>query len=76
VHPNETQPFSIYTDASRIAIGGVLMQADEEGNPQIISTTSRVLMEYTSVFRVPTPNTLYSIPMLYVSKVLKPYYEY
>jgi hypothetical protein len=46
VHPNETQPFSIYTDASRIAIGGVLMQADEEGNPQIISTTSRVLTAY------------------------------
>jgi hypothetical protein len=43
VHPNETQPFSIYTEASRIAIGGVLMQADEDGYQQIISTTSRVL---------------------------------
>jgi hypothetical protein len=43
VHPDSESGYVIHTDASARAIGGVLMQVDNEGKLRIISTTSRVL---------------------------------
>jgi transposase InsO family protein len=43
IHPDESLPFIINTDASCRAIGGVLMQTDNNGETHIVSTASRVL---------------------------------
>ena len=43
VHPDEEKSWIINTDASGKAIGSVLMQQDEDGDFNIISTASRVL---------------------------------
>jgi hypothetical protein len=43
VHPDEEKSWVINTDASGNAIGSVLMQQDENGKLNIISTASRVL---------------------------------
>lgn len=43
VHPDESLPYTINTDASAKAIGAVLSQQDQEGNKNIVSTASRVL---------------------------------
>ena len=43
VHPDEEKEWVINTDASGKAIGSVLMQQNEQGNFNIISTASRVL---------------------------------
>ena len=43
VHPDEEKEWVINTDASGKAIGSVLMQHNEKGNFNIISTASRVL---------------------------------
>ena len=44
VHPDENLPYIINTDASAKAIGTVLLQQDREGNTNIVSTASRVLI--------------------------------
>ena len=43
--PREREPFTIHTDASRFAIGGVLMQHNERGDLQPIAFTSRKLQQ-------------------------------
>jgi hypothetical protein len=43
IHANDELPYSIYTDASKFAIGALLMQTDENGETYIVSTASRVL---------------------------------
>jgi hypothetical protein len=43
MHPIEGQDFSIYADASKNAMGAVLIQSDEHGETCVISTASRVL---------------------------------
>jgi hypothetical protein len=43
IHPDETLPYSINTDASSKAIGAVLMQTDRHGEKLLVSTASRVL---------------------------------
>jgi hypothetical protein len=43
VHPNVDFPYSVYTDASKFAIGALLMQTGENGETHIVSTASRVL---------------------------------
>lgn len=43
MHPNEGDPFSVYTDASSYAIAAILTQAGSDGSQRIISTASRVL---------------------------------
>jgi hypothetical protein len=43
VHPDETLPYAINTDASNRAIGAVLMQSDRQGETNLVSTASRVL---------------------------------
>jgi len=43
INPNDELPYSIYTDASKLAISAVLKQTDEKGEIYIISTASRVL---------------------------------
>ena len=43
VHPDEELPYSIYTDASKFAVGALLMQTTESGETHVVSTASRVL---------------------------------
>jgi hypothetical protein len=43
VHPDQSLPYAIYTDASKRAIGAVLMQTDKHGDTHIVSTALRVL---------------------------------
>jgi hypothetical protein len=43
MHPDESKEWIINTDASGKAIGSVLMQQDENGGVNIVSTASRVL---------------------------------
>jgi hypothetical protein len=43
IHPDESLPYFVNTDASGKAIGAVLMQNDAQGEMQIVSTASRVL---------------------------------
>jgi hypothetical protein len=43
VHPNDELPYSMYSDASKFAVGALLMQANENGETHIVSTASRVL---------------------------------
>jgi len=43
IHPKDELPYSIYTDASKFAIGALLVQTDENGETYIVSTASRVL---------------------------------
>jgi len=43
IHPDDDLPYSIYTDASKFAIGALLMQTDQNGEKHIVSTASRVL---------------------------------
>jgi hypothetical protein len=43
VHPNDELPYSIYTDASKFAVGALLLQTDENGETHTVSTASRVL---------------------------------
>jgi hypothetical protein len=43
IHPNDELPYSIYTVASKFAIGALLMQTDENGETYIVPTASRVL---------------------------------
>jgi transposase InsO family protein len=43
IHPDESRPYMINTDASGRAIGAVLMQVNSGGETQIVSTASRVL---------------------------------
>jgi hypothetical protein len=43
IHPDESRPYIINTDASGRAIGAVLMQVNSGGETQIVSTASRVL---------------------------------
>jgi hypothetical protein len=43
VHPDENKCYVINTDASGRAIGGVLLQENDDGNYNIVSTASRVL---------------------------------
>jgi hypothetical protein len=43
IHPNDELPYSIYTYASKFAIGAILLQTDENGETYIVSTASRVL---------------------------------
>jgi hypothetical protein len=44
VQPDDSQDYTINTDASAKAIGAVLMQRDNEGRTNIVSTASRTLM--------------------------------
>jgi hypothetical protein len=44
IHSNDELPYSIYTDASKFAIGALLMQTGENGEIYIVSTASRVLV--------------------------------
>ncbi len=43
VFPNFDDPFIIYTDASGVGIGGVLMQTDSAGKQHVIAFASRAL---------------------------------
>jgi hypothetical protein len=43
VHPRPELPYAIYTDASKLGIGSVLMQESVSGEKLIVSTASRVL---------------------------------
>jgi hypothetical protein len=43
VHPDENKGYIIHTDASGRAIAGVLLQEDDDGHYNIVSTASRVL---------------------------------
>lgn len=43
VHPNNDLPYAVYTDACKFGISAVLMQTDEAGVTNIVSTASRVL---------------------------------
>jgi len=43
VHPDEAKSWTINTDVSGKAIGSVLMQWDDNGDFNVISTASRVL---------------------------------
>jgi hypothetical protein len=43
IHPMEGPDFSIYTHASKNAIGAVLIQSDGHGESHVISTASRVV---------------------------------
>jgi hypothetical protein len=45
VHPDETLPYIINTDASLKAIACVLMQIDRDGKTHLVSTASRVLTQ-------------------------------
>jgi hypothetical protein len=40
IHPNDDLSYSIYTDASKFAVGALLVQADENGETYIVSTAS------------------------------------
>jgi hypothetical protein len=43
IRPNDELPYIIYTDASKFAIGTLIMQTDENGETYIFSTATRVL---------------------------------
>jgi hypothetical protein len=43
VHPNDELPYRMYSDASKFAVGALLMQTDENGETHTVSTASRVL---------------------------------
>jgi hypothetical protein len=43
IHPNDELPYNIFTDASKFAIGALLLQTDQNGETYIVSTASRVL---------------------------------
>jgi len=42
IHPNYELPYSIYTNASKLAVGALVMQTGENGGSYIVSTSSRV----------------------------------
>jgi hypothetical protein len=52
IHPDETLPYTINTDATCKAIGGVLMQTNNQGETHIVSTASRVLSPAEQRFTV------------------------
>jgi hypothetical protein len=43
IHPDESLPYTINTDASGKAVAGILMQTNRDGETFIVSTASRVL---------------------------------
>ena len=43
IHPNDELPYIIFTDASKFAIGALLMPTGENGETYIVSTASRIL---------------------------------
>jgi transposase InsO family protein len=52
IHPDETMPYSISTDASKRAIGAVLLQTDKQGETHIVCTASRVLSQIEQRYSV------------------------
>jgi anthranilate/para-aminobenzoate synthase component II len=44
IHPDDSLPYTIHTDASGRAVAAVLMQVKEDGKTRIVSTIPRVLM--------------------------------
>jgi hypothetical protein len=52
VHPDQSLPYSVSTDASKRAVGAVLMQTNERGEMHLVSTTSRVLSDVEQRYSV------------------------
>ena len=42
-HPDPTRPYTLYTDASNLAVGGILVQKDDLGHEKVIAYLSHKL---------------------------------
>ena len=56
--PNYAEPFILYTDASSLGLGAVLMQTEEDGKNRAIAYASRSLSEAESNYSVTHQETL------------------
>ncbi len=69
-HPNFQSPFTIYTDASNVAVGVVLAQQDENGIEYVVAYGSRAL---SSAERKYTTTERECLAVLYGVKIFRPY---
>ncbi len=56
--PDYTAPFILYTDASALGLGALLMQTDERGKSRVIGYASRTLNSAESNYSVTHQETL------------------
>ncbi|XP_021942006.1 uncharacterized protein LOC110841012 [Zootermopsis nevadensis] len=64
IHPDEESSFIIYTDASKIAIGALLLQTTDNGETRIVSTASRVLSPAELLAVVPNLESMFTATRL------------
>ena len=69
-HPDVNKPYELYTDASAVAVGAVLVQRDDQGNPRPVQFLSHTLNNTQRLWPA-MEREAYAI--VYALQMLRPY---